>query len=119
MKLIELKCPSCGANLENIDPSLNSIFCMYCGSKIAITDENHKTIEYVHREIDEAKIKKSELAQQIFSALFRQPTKEEQKENFKQSIFYSILAIIILFMSFGSLIILSITLSHYYETFFF
>ena len=35
MKMISLKCPHCNANLE-VQDSIDSFFCMYCGSKVMI-----------------------------------------------------------------------------------
>lgn len=42
LKRNEMKCPSCGANLE-FKSSYDNIFCMYCGVPIVITNENEKT----------------------------------------------------------------------------
>ena len=38
MKLIKMKCPSCGADLE-LDGEKPQAFCTYCGQKIMIDDE--------------------------------------------------------------------------------
>lgn len=42
IKLIKLQCPNCGASLD-IDASLQTCFCQYCGTKILIdrVDEEH------------------------------------------------------------------------------
>lgn len=38
MKLIPLKCPNCGAQL-NVDANKNSVYCEHCGTRIMIDDE--------------------------------------------------------------------------------
>lgn len=38
MKLIELKCPYCGADLK-VDSTLKEVVCEYCDSKLAVDDE--------------------------------------------------------------------------------
>jgi DNA-directed RNA polymerase subunit RPC12/RpoP len=50
-----LKCPECGAVLT-VEEGRNTYFCSYCGSKIAVTNDN----EYTYRHVDEAKIKQAE-----------------------------------------------------------
>lgn len=39
---VNLKCPSCGANLE-VEHGRKECFCSYCGAKIILTDDNEKT----------------------------------------------------------------------------
>lgn len=56
MKLINLKCPNCEANLE-IDEK--TIFCPYCGAKILVDDES-QNINFTFRKIDEARLKENE-----------------------------------------------------------
>lgn len=56
IKLIKLQCPNCGASLD-VDSSLKTCFCQYCGTKILIHNENEKII----RKVDEAKIRQAEL----------------------------------------------------------
>ena len=38
MKLIEFKCPACGANLK-ADPAREVMYCEYCGQKLILDDE--------------------------------------------------------------------------------
>lgn len=38
MKLIDLKCPYCGADLK-VDSELKEVVCEYCDSKLAVDDE--------------------------------------------------------------------------------
>ena len=68
MKIIQAKCPNCGANLQ-LNDELKIQFCNHCGNKILLEDENKTT----HHEIidrnenvqnhyfDEAKIKQLDL----------------------------------------------------------
>ena len=42
MKLVEMKCPNCGANLQ-VDISKGKAFCQYCGTALHIEDENKNT----------------------------------------------------------------------------
>lgn len=70
LKMNQMKCPSCGANLE-FDGERDKVFCTYCGTPIVITDENRK--EIVRRVVDEAAIaqehrkeREAELRDQFF-----------------------------------------------------
>lgn len=45
MKLEEIKCPSCGANIDMDIKGRESIFCPFCGSQISI-DNGNKTINH-------------------------------------------------------------------------
>ena len=58
MKLISLKCPDCGANLE-IDPERSFCFCQYCGHKILVDDEIKRS-EVTYTVRDEARILEAE-----------------------------------------------------------
>lgn len=44
MKFVQLKCPSCNANLEAED-TIDTIFCKYCGTRIVIADQTKELIE--------------------------------------------------------------------------
>lgn len=61
LEFISLKCPECGAKLNNIDSSREHIFCEYCGTKIMVHNEN----EYIYKTVDEASIKKTEAEKEI------------------------------------------------------
>lgn len=60
VKLIKLKCPDCGANLE-LEADREQAFCSYCGAKILLHNEN----EYIHRTIDEAEIEKAKATKEV------------------------------------------------------
>ena len=55
IQMIEMKCPSCGANLS-VEKEREMMYCDYCGAKIMLCNDH----EYIYRRIDEAKIKKAE-----------------------------------------------------------
>lgn len=55
MKMVSLKCPECGATLS-AEENQKQMFCMYCGAKIMMTNEN----EHIYRHIDEARIRQAE-----------------------------------------------------------
>ena len=60
MKLISLRCPECGANL-NIKDGREECFCEYCGTKIKINDDTVHT----YKTVDEAKIREVEAEKEI------------------------------------------------------
>lgn len=51
ISIISIKCPDCGANLD-VEQGRRLYFCSYCGTKIAVINEN----EFTFHEIDEAAI---------------------------------------------------------------
>ena len=55
MRLLLLKCPSCGGSLS-VDEGRTFTFCQYCGTKILLDDEN----KFTYRHIDDADIKRAE-----------------------------------------------------------
>ena len=57
MKLINLKCSNCGADLQ-VDSERKQIFCTYCGTKLLVDDE---TIHITNRFVDEARLKEAEV----------------------------------------------------------
>ena len=58
MKLIQLTCSKCGANLE-IDPDRGQTFCQYCGAKLMLADD--ESIHITNRIVDEARLKEAEV----------------------------------------------------------
>ena len=55
MKLLTLKCPSCGGQLS-VEKGREYTFCQYCGTKILFDKDN----EFTYRHIDDADIKRAE-----------------------------------------------------------
>ena len=39
MEFVQMKCPSCGANLE-VENGLDSFYCKYCGTKIILSGQS-------------------------------------------------------------------------------
>ena len=60
MEIKELKCPECGANIDNI----NASFCSSCGVKLQF-DDGSKNINYNYKMEDVAKIKEIEMNKEI------------------------------------------------------
>lgn len=56
IKMVSLKCPECGANLE-IEEGRKQCFCQYCGTKIMV-DDGSRT--YTHVYIDKTREKELE-----------------------------------------------------------
>lgn len=72
MKMYQLKCPTCGGNIE-IEENRNSCFCSYCGAKTYVNDETYKAeitknINYHKTYTDEAKIRKIESEERKYAA---------------------------------------------------
>lgn len=59
MKLVNLKCPECGAQLK-VDLNREFVYCEYCGTKILLDKE-----EKITRTIDEAEIRRAETEEKI------------------------------------------------------
>ncbi len=78
MKVISVKCPACGADLD-IEEGRKQAFCTYCGAKILLENEN----ERVFRTIDEAGIKHAETERMVM--LKKMELLEKQREDIKKS----------------------------------
>ena len=68
MKVIQLKCPACGATFD-ISEDRTNFFCQYCGTKLHLDDEsktihiNHRIdhkIEQTIRNVDEAAVREAD-----------------------------------------------------------
>ena len=59
MRLINLECPSCHANLQ-VDSSRDSFYCTYCGARVLLDYEGTR---YVY--VDEAGVKEAEVKERI------------------------------------------------------
>ena len=98
IKLIPMKCPSCGAELS-VEEDRKQIFCSFCGCKIIINNEN----EYTYRMIDEAGIKQAEVNRDVQMKkyeIYEKNRVEKEKRN-KIKFFISILLGIVMLISFG------------------
>lgn len=104
--LFELKCPSCGAQLD-YEEGMEYIFCKYCGTKILISDENTYTFKNVdYAEIEKAKneSKRISIQEDIIKREYEKDEKETRRYNKNSLIFAGMLAVFIL--------ILMVSLSH-------
>lgn len=84
MKLVNLKCPECGAQLK-VDPNREFVYCEYCGTKILLDKE-----ERISRTIDEASIRKTEAEEKIQI--------QKIKANRQETMFLCIFALILMAM---------------------
>ena len=60
MRIAELKCPYCGADLQ-IEEDRKDCFCEYCGSHLYFDDENRTFTKIIR---DEAKLKELEIEEE-------------------------------------------------------
>lgn len=60
MKVLTVKCPECGASLDNVEvkDGKADFFCSFCGHHIVMEDENHQHITTHY--VDEARMKELE-----------------------------------------------------------
>jgi len=103
MKLINLKCTNCGADLQ-VDPERKQVFCSYCGTKLLIDDE---TINITNRFVDEARLKEAEvrlkeLEYEHEREMREELLRQEQKKSHRLSLMVYLAAILITY-SVGSL----------------
>ena len=99
MAINNMKCPSCGATLTNVDPKLKQFYCTYCGTQIINEDPNHYTIDInrtyhktidvnnTYHTIDEAKIREVDAEKEIkLKKLEFERTDEISKNKIKSNI---------------------------------
>ncbi|MCF0133064.1 MAG: hypothetical protein HUJ72_04290 [Blautia sp.] len=79
VSLVQLKCPSCGADLE-IQEGRDYTFCQFCGTKVQIQNDH----EYVYRHIDEAGLKRAETERMV--KMKELEFEEEKRKNKKKTI---------------------------------
>lgn len=94
IKLISMKCPECGANLE-VEEGRKQFYCSYCGSKIMLQDDN----EYTYHHIDEAEVKRAEADREIrMRELDLEESAQKQQNSFKKplTIVWLIVSIIVI-----------------------
>jgi len=98
MKLINLRCSNCGADLQ-IDPERKQAFCSYCGTRLLVDDE---TINITNRFVDEARLKEAEIRLKELEyeherELRAEKLQQEQKKAHSISLLAFLLALIITF----------------------
>jgi len=93
MKLIKLKCESCGAVLK-VNEDLKKISCNYCGSEFLVDDGS---TTHIYRKIDEARIKESEIKDKISARELEYKERKEKRDNISIFISFGILILMMLF----------------------
>ncbi len=78
MKMITLRCPACGADVE-AGSDRAYCFCSYCGTKIMLQNEN----EYIYRHIDEAGVAEEETDRMIRLRELELEEREKKADNIK------------------------------------
>ena len=96
MKLINLRCANCGAELQ-IDAERKQAFCTYCGTKLLVDDES---IHITNRIIDEARLKEAEirlkeLEYQHEKELREETIRQEQKKSERISVIVFLIALVV------------------------
>lgn len=76
MKLIAVKCPNCGANLE-CEEGMQKIFCKYCGTPVILDDES-VNINVTNRIIDEAEVERVKLKRTQYEHEHERQIEEEK-----------------------------------------
>ena len=99
MKFIQLKCPNCNANLEAED-TLDTIYCKYCGTRIAVADQTKELIEAKTK----LKMADKELErEQVLHQQEMEKKRYEDKQSIKTALYIIILMPAMLITVFGAL----------------
>ena len=98
MKLINLRCSNCGADLQ-VDPDRKQVFCSYCGTKLLVDDE---TINITNRFVDEARLKEAEvrlkeLEYEHEREMREETLRQEQRKTYRISLLIYLAALFITF----------------------
>lgn len=99
MKLQQIQCPGCGAEIE-IPEGRDKFFCQYCGASIYVDDEVERkeyTIRHIdqHIETDEADIERTRAEIEL-----RKMEMEESKRGNRMIIFFLIAAFLAAFAAY-------------------
>ena len=99
MKLINMKCQNCGADLQ-VDPERKQAFCSYCGTRLLVDDES---INITNRFVDEARIKEAEvrlkeLEYEHERELREEIIRKEQKKTFRLALMVYLAALAITYL---------------------
>ena len=99
MKLMNMRCSNCGAELE-IDADRKQAFCSYCGAKLLFDDEE---IHITSRIVDEARLKEAEVRLREVEYAHEREIREEtllqeQKKVYRISFLVFICALLITYM---------------------
>ena len=98
MKLEEIKCPACNANLS-IENGVEFFFCKYCGRQIHVNDEIQRSIhtKVIRDEarLREADVKQSEIEAKREIALRRMESAEKKRREDSKSIWIFMLMMLL------------------------
>ena len=83
MKLIEMKCPGCGAALQ-AEEGRKTIYCQYCGTPVQVDDESLR-IHVTNTYVNEAAVRSVDLERQKFETETRQRENEQAELNQKKA----------------------------------
>lgn len=81
INLVSLVCPACGASFA-IQEGQKQCFCAYCGTQILV-DDGSKTYTYVHKTVDEARIREADLTELL--ELKRMEAEEKKRQDKKKT----------------------------------
>ena len=100
MKLINLKCSNCGADLQ-VDPERKQVFCSYCGTKLLLDDDS---INITSRIVDEARLKEAEIRLKELEyeherELREETIRQEQKRSYRISVMIYLAAMVITYLN--------------------
>lgn len=112
MRMMNLKCPNCGSNLD-VEQDRDNIYCQYCGALVYSKLDSHVVEEHVTR--DDTEIKRIEHERYIYDQ-----ERERNEKNKKMNLIILVSAIITMGISLmlpqsassigGALLIISIIL---------
>ena len=104
MEFVELKCPSCGADLK-VENGLDIFYCQYCGTKIVLNGQSDIVVE-AKKEIKLAETQaEKELVMQ--KEIHRQ---EMEKKMYDDQQFYKVMKAFVIAIAIGFLILIVTTL---------
>ena len=81
VNLVSLVCPACGSSFH-IQEGQKSCFCSYCGTQILL-DDGSKTYTYVHKTVDEARLREADLTELL--ELKRMEAEEKKRQDKKKT----------------------------------
>jgi len=94
MKLVQMKCPNCDADLS-VDDGIESFYCQYCGTKIILDGQSDTAIKakVASKAIDKVEaMHKARLKQKAIE-------EEKQRKQFPFIMAFIVIAMVVLFMA--------------------
>ena len=81
VNLVSMICPACGSSFH-IQEGQKSCFCSYCGTQILV-DDGSKTYTYVHKTVDEARLREADLTELL--ELKKMEAEEKKRQDKKKT----------------------------------